>query len=81
MSYKIGDRVRVQIARPETWHRGAVESLNGALGTVEELSTNCWGLTVLVRFDEPQAPWHAHQRLQEAHWFGPEDLFPVVSHG
>ncbi len=79
---KVGDRVRVKIACPEEWATGAQESLDGALGIIEEIH-DARGRTsfsnILVRFDETQKPWSRWQRPQTAFHFEAKDLWPVVS--
>lgn len=60
-----GQRVRVAIARPSEWTKGAYERLNGLEGVVEDTSgpTDRWGRerepVYTVRFDAPTEQWSA----------------------
>ena len=68
----IGDRVRVNITKPETYARGAVECLNGKTGTIEEIKR--MGALILVRFDEPIKAWWNGQSPVSSFHFHPNEL-------
>lgn len=55
--------MRIQIAEPESWARGAADSLNGMVGVVEEIRPA--GVPVLLRylvvFPVRPRPWSANQ--------------------
>ena len=70
-------RVRVKIAEPHTWAKGAPDALNGAIGTVIEVKPNysfSFRPGYLVSFDRPVKSWHTHGAPHTAFHFGVEDL-------
>ena len=80
----IGDRVRVNITKPETYARGAVECLNGKTGTIEgaleeDESFTPWKFC--VRFDEPTATWWNGQLPVAAFHFHESELVVIDTKG
>ena len=76
----IGDRVRVNITKPETYARGAVECLNGKTGTIEEIQENGHS-QFCVRFDEPTATWWNGQLPVAAFHFRESELVVIDTKG
>jgi hypothetical protein len=75
-SWKVGDRVRVDITKPSIWHRGAFANLNGKVGTVEEVKSTYGQIDnyILVRFDIPVEPWHENALPHTAFHFDFDEL-------
>jgi hypothetical protein len=75
-SWKVGDRVRVDITKPSSWTREAYAALNGKTGVVEEVK-NTYGQVanyILVCFDAPVDPWHSNARPHAAFHFDADEL-------
>jgi hypothetical protein len=68
----IGDRVKVNIIKPETYARGAFECLNGKTGVVEDEK----GL-ILVRFDTCAKSWHSYQSPVSGFHFHRSELIEI----
>jgi len=62
---KVGDAVHVA-PDPATWHKGAVESLTGMAGHVEEIRPDG---QILVRLTKRPRPWHTSQVPSDGWWF------------
>lgn len=76
---KIGDRVVVAIQEASRWAKGAVEVLNGQVGTVTEIrpvsSIGTGG--ILVRFDKPIGAWWSYQTPVRGVWLDPAEVKPA----
>jgi hypothetical protein len=77
-SWKVGDRVRVDITSPSSWTREAYAAMNGKTGVVKEVKST-YGQTanyILVRFDTPIESWHANALPHTAFHFDFDELVP-----
>ena len=75
--YNLGDRVAVNITRPDEWAMGAAACLNRKLGVITAI-TNRDGKDVhLVEFDFPAPTWWTNQTPPTAHWFATSELEAV----
>ncbi len=81
--FNVGDRVRVNITKPDAWATGAAQALNGTIGTVESVKPAVdprgWRsgppeTPYLVRFDAPGKTWWTNQSAPLAFHFDAHDL-------